>query len=164
MWLWWLTSPNLKCEPPRLIRVNGTVLLWWMTALRPRKDSGASEVERQTAEVTFSFLHGRGSGFFFYSNVQLIRYSLPEVWRAMFFPVLTNSRLPRGFSGKEFSGQCRRHKGHCSFPGVGKILWSRKWQPFQYSCLENPMDRGAWRAILHGVTVRHDWVHCWFKC
>ena len=23
---------------------------------------------------------------------------------------------------------------------------------FQYSCLENPMDRGAWRAIIHGVT------------
>ena len=23
--------------------------------------------------------------------------------------------------------------------------------PLQYSCLENPMDRGAWRAILHGV-------------
>ena len=31
-------------------------------------------------------------------------------------------------------------------PWVGKILWRRKWQPnpLQYSCLENPMDRGAW--------------------
>ena len=29
--------------------------------------------------------------------------------------------------------------------------------PLQYSCLENPMDRGAWKAIVHGVaTVRHD--------
>ena len=24
--------------------------------------------------------------------------------------------------------------------------------PLQYSCLENPMDRGAWRAAVHGVT------------
>ena len=24
--------------------------------------------------------------------------------------------------------------------------------PFQYSCLENPMDRGAWRVMVHGVT------------
>ena len=24
--------------------------------------------------------------------------------------------------------------------------------PFQYSCLENPMDRGAWQTIVHGVT------------
>ena len=31
--------------------------------------------------------------------------------------------------------------------------------PFQYSCLENPMDRGAWQATVHGVTgVRHDFV------
>ena len=29
--------------------------------------------------------------------------------------------------------------------------------PLQYSCLENPMDRGAWYATVHGVTrVRHD--------
>ena len=28
--------------------------------------------------------------------------------------------------------------------------------PLQYSCLENPVDRGAWRAIVNGVTVGHD--------
>ena len=31
------------------------------------------------------------------------------------------------------------------------LLWRRKWPPAQYSCLENPMDRGAWRATVHGV-------------
>ena len=35
---------------------------------------------------------------------------------------------------------------------VGKIPWSRKWQPLQYSCLENSMHRGAWWAAVHGVT------------
>ena len=31
------------------------------------------------------------------------------------------------------------------------------FNPLQYSCLENPMDRGAWRATVHGVArVRHD--------
>ena len=35
---------------------------------------------------------------------------------------------------------------------VGKIPWRRPWQPTQYSCLENPMDRGAWRAVIHRVT------------
>ena len=29
-------------------------------------------------------------------------------------------------------------------PRVGKILWRRKWQPLQYSCLENLMDGGVW--------------------
>ena len=31
--------------------------------------------------------------------------------------------------------------------------------PLQNSCLENSMGRGAWRAILHGDRVRHDWIH-----
>ena len=31
--------------------------------------------------------------------------------------------------------------------------------PWQYSCLENSMDRGAWQATVHGVArVGHDWV------
>ena len=36
------------------------------------------------------------------------------------------------------------------------IPWSREWQPnpLQYSCLENPMDRDAWWATVHGVTKR----------
>ena len=37
-----------------------------------------------------------------------------------------------------------------SIPGlVGKIPWSRKWQPLQYSCLENSMDRRVWWATVH---------------
>ena len=36
-------------------------------------------------------------------------------------------------------------------PWVGKIPWRRKWHPFQYSYLGNPMDRGAWRATGHAV-------------
>ena len=29
--------------------------------------------------------------------------------------------------------------------------WRRKWQPLQCSCLENPEDRGAWRATVQQV-------------
>ena len=31
-------------------------------------------------------------------------------------------------------------------------FWRRKWQPTPVFCLENPMDRGSWRAIVHGIT------------
>ena len=31
-------------------------------------------------------------------------------------------------------------------------FWRRKWQPSPVFCLENPMDRGAWRATVHGIT------------
>ena len=32
-----------------------------------------------------------------------------------------------------------------------KISWRRKWNPLQHSCLENPLDGGAWSATVHGV-------------
>ena len=45
-----------------------------------------------------------------------------------------------------------------SIPGVGKIPWRRKRQPAPVSCLENPMGRGAWRAIVHGVAKSQTWL------
>ena len=36
-------------------------------------------------------------------------------------------------------------------PWAGTIPWRRKWQPLQYSCLDNPMDGEAWQATVHGV-------------
>ena len=36
-------------------------------------------------------------------------------------------------------------------PGLGKSPGERNGYSFQYSCLENSMDRGAWRATVHGV-------------
>ena len=54
-----------------------------------------------------------------------------------------------------------------SIPGSGRSPGEGNGNPLQYSCLENPMDRGAWRATVHGVTrVGHDLatepppVHC----
>jgi len=36
-------------------------------------------------------------------------------------------------------------------PGLGRSLGGGNGNPFQYSCLKNPMDRGAWRVMVHGV-------------
>ena len=36
-------------------------------------------------------------------------------------------------------------------PGSGISPGGRNGNPLQYSCLENPMDRGAWWATVHGV-------------
>ena len=62
-------------------------------------------------------------------------------------------------SGKELICQFRRLKRHGFGPWVGKIPWRRKWHLqysitvflLQYSCLEKPMDRGAWGSTVHGV-------------
>ena len=49
-----------------------------------------------------------------------------------------------------------------SIPGSGRSPREGNGNPFQYSCLENPMDRGAWRAIVYGVaksrTQLSDWT------
>ena len=41
-----------------------------------------------------------------------------------------------------------------SIPGWGRFPEKGNGNPFQYSCLGNPMDRGAWQAIVHGVAKR----------
>ena len=38
-----------------------------------------------------------------------------------------------------------------SIPGLGRSPGEGNGNPPQYSCLENPMDGGAWRATVHGV-------------
>ena len=44
-------------------------------------------------------------------------------------------------------------------PVSGRSPGEGNGNPLQYSCLENPMDRGAWQAVVHGVTrVGHDWA------
>ena len=41
-------------------------------------------------------------------------------------------------------------------PGSGSSPGERNGNPFQYSCLENPMDGGAWWATVHGVVKESD--------
>ena len=38
-----------------------------------------------------------------------------------------------------------------SIPGLGRSPGGRHGNPLQHSCLETPMDRGGWRAAVHGV-------------
>ena len=38
-----------------------------------------------------------------------------------------------------------------SIPGLGRSSGEGNGYPLQYSCLENPMDRGAWWATVHGI-------------
>ena len=38
-----------------------------------------------------------------------------------------------------------------SIPGSGRFPREGNGNPLQYSCLENPMDRGAWQATVHEV-------------
>ena len=43
-----------------------------------------------------------------------------------------------------------------SIPGSGRSPGGGNGSPLQYSCLGNPMDRGAWKATVHEVTKELD--------
>ena len=43
-----------------------------------------------------------------------------------------------------------------SIPGLGRSPGEENGNPLQYSCLENPMDRGAQQATVHGVAKESD--------
>ena len=64
-------------------------------------------------------------------------------------------------SRKRIQLQCRTHRTYKFDPWVWKIPWSKKWQLLQDSCLENAMDRGAWRATGHGVTKSRTQLSNW---
>ena len=46
-------------------------------------------------------------------------------------------------------------------PGLGRSPGGGKGNLFQYSCLENPMERGARQATVHGVTKSQTWLSNW---
>ena len=64
--------------------------------------------------------------------------------------LLANSAYgcPGWLSDKRSTYQCRRLRRRAFDPWVRKIPWRRKWHP----TLENPMDRGAWQAMVHRVS------------
>ena len=62
-----------------------------------------------------------------------------------------------------FPGRSAGKKSACNtgdpglIPGSGRSPGEGNGNPLQHSCLENPMDREAWRVTVHGVSrVRHD--------
>jgi len=56
--------------------------------------------------------------------------------------------FPSGSDGKESACNARAPG---LIPGLGRAPGEENGNPLQYSCLENSMDRGAWRATVHGV-------------
>ena len=62
------------------------------------------------------------------------------------------SGFPSGTSGKELAFQCRRPRDVSLIPGSGSSPGGGKGNPLQYSCLENPMERGTWQPIVHRVS------------
>ena len=60
--------------------------------------------------------------------------------------------MPLGFPGGSDGNESSCNVGDLGLiPGLGRSPGEGNGYPLQYSCLENPMDRGAWWATVHGV-------------
>ena len=59
--------------------------------------------------------------------------------------------FPKWFSGKEST--CNAGDAGL-IPGSRRSPGERNGNPLQYACLDNPMDRGTWRATVHGVVAK----------
>ena len=75
------------------------------------------------------------------------RQTKGELWMELSFP--------GGSDGKESA--CRAGDPGL-IPGLGRSPGGGNGNPFQYSWLGNPMDRGAWWATVHGVTKSWTWI------
>ena len=75
--------------------------------------------------------------------VEFLRWCIVELWASHMILVIKNTPAKAGDT-----------RGAGSIPGLGRSSGEGNCNPFQYSCLDNPMDRGAWQAAVHGVTKR----------
>ena len=100
-----------------------------------------------------------------------MEFSRQEYWSGLLFPspgdlpdpVIESVSLPwkpRVFSdGTVGRESASNEEDVCSSPESGRCPGEGNSNPLQDSCLENPMDRGAWRAAAHGVIrVGHAWA------
>ena len=64
--------------------------------------------------------------------------------------------LPWWLSGKESTWTAGDARDVGVIPGSGRFPGEGNGNPLQYSCLENPMDRGVWWVTVHGVAKSRD--------
>ena len=68
------------------------------------------------------------------------------------FPLGHEGAIPGGSVVKNLPANTGDTGEMGSIPGPGRSSEEGNGNSLQYSCLDDPMDRGAWRATVHGVT------------
>ena len=88
----------------------------------------------------FPMDQGEGDGF------RMIQ--MHYIYCSLYFYLFLFLSFPSGSDGKESDSNAG---DLCSIPGSGRSPGEGNGNPYQSSCLENPMNGGAWRATVHGV-------------
>ena len=111
--------------------------------------SNVQSLEGKMEKRYFTFCHNQLEGSLI-SHGKIHLLALRLFWASY----LRNTRLgyPDGTGGKEPACQCRRPKDTGWIPASGRSPGEGHGNQFQYSCLENPMNRRTWWATVHRVT------------
>ena len=104
-----------------------------------------------------SIFIGFSSSPWLYHPCKSIRLPNSYLWLWLLSLTLGPSvqKLPWWLSGKEST--CNA-EDRGSIPGLERSLRGGHGNPLQYSCLENPMDRGAWQGTVHRVANSQAWL------
>ena len=77
-----------------------------------------------------------------------------------FGSMFCNSIRRKGFPGSSGGKESAGNAGDPGLiPGSGRSTGEGNHNPLQHSCLENPMDRGAWQVTVHGVAKSQTCTH-----
>ena len=101
-----------------------------------------------------AFLSSQNSTLKVFSSIQQ-EYVWPNMHLGLLTP--TGDIVASQMSGKKHACQRRRLQRRGLIPELGRSPGEGNDNPLQYSCLENPMDRGAWWAMVHRVTKSLTW-------
>ena len=125
-------SDNWSCHFPRLI---------WLFNTENASTQGLSTTDFGVKD-TLRFLSSGGLLSWAYSSY---------IWDL----VISSVRFLGGSDGKE-SARSAGNPGLIS--GLGRSPGEGNGYPLQYSCLENSMDRGAWKTTAHGISKSQAWL------
>ena len=96
--------------------------------------------------------HSSKASILWHSTFFIVQLSHPYMTTGKTIALTRWTFVDKGVtSGKESARLCRRLKRGRFETGLGRSRGGGNGNAFQYSCLENPMDRGAWWAAVHGV-------------
>ena len=100
-------------------------------------------------------------------KIVLLLYNMSVLWKSRSVPVccfrsktfLWATTLDPHTGGGSDGKESVCNEGDLDLiPGLGRFPGEGNGNSLQYSCLENPMDRGAWRVTVHGVTKSLMWL------
>ena len=153
--------------------IRNTLLQWkfqienWKSLSRVRLFATLWTVSRQSPlSMEFSRQEYRSNSLYIWTSllaqpvknppaIQFWFLGWKDPWRRDGLPTPVFLGFPGGSDGKEST--C--NAGDLGLiPGLGRSPGGEHGNPFQYSCLENPMHRGAWWATVHGFRKSWTWL------